>query len=196
MANRLGWVPDEGGGRSQGQWFSWDKAALRAKWDSAQVLCAKVAATRADFEGLAAGLSTAALAAQPARAKPERGAASCTQRRSVWHEEHAHSNFQVSDLCVRCGEAVKNLEHIVHHCPHWHKERREPGLPAHAQQPIAGSCATSPAFMGCCRRLRRCLCLRMSLPWFCGRVWTPSGRMGQVVTAVTLTSAANAGLAM
>eukprot|EP00971_Amphidinium_carterae_P204828 4064989-Amphidinium_carterae.3 len=56
-ADRLGWVPDEGGWRCNGQWFSWDKAALKAKWDSAQALCSFVASTRADFDGMAAGLS-------------------------------------------------------------------------------------------------------------------------------------------
>eukprot|EP00971_Amphidinium_carterae_P243814 4842290-Amphidinium_carterae.1 len=35
---------------------------------------------------------------------------------------------------MRCGKAVENLEYIVHHCLHWHKERRESGLPATAQQ--------------------------------------------------------------
>eukprot|EP00971_Amphidinium_carterae_P181700 3605056-Amphidinium_carterae.1 len=52
----------------------------------------------------------------------------------VWHEVRAHSAFQVGNLCVRCGEDVENLEHIVHHCPHWNKERLEPCLPAMAQQ--------------------------------------------------------------
>eukprot|EP00971_Amphidinium_carterae_P123071 2436713-Amphidinium_carterae.2 len=51
----------------------------------------------------------------------------------VWHEERAHSAFQVGDTCVRCAEGVENLEHIVHHCPHWYKERRESCLPSHAQ---------------------------------------------------------------
>eukprot|EP00971_Amphidinium_carterae_P098485 1947818-Amphidinium_carterae.1 len=37
---------DEGGWRSNRQWFSWDEAALKAKWASAQVLCTQVASTR------------------------------------------------------------------------------------------------------------------------------------------------------
>eukprot|EP00971_Amphidinium_carterae_P216323 4293950-Amphidinium_carterae.1 len=49
-----------GGWTCNGQWFSWDEATLRAKWDSAEVLCAEVARTRKAFEGLAAGLSTSA----------------------------------------------------------------------------------------------------------------------------------------
>eukprot|EP00971_Amphidinium_carterae_P276863 5494601-Amphidinium_carterae.2 len=44
------------------------------------------------------------------------------------------SKLQVGDTCVRCGEGVENLEHIVHHCPHWSKERCESGLPSHAQE--------------------------------------------------------------
>eukprot|EP00971_Amphidinium_carterae_P095439 1888284-Amphidinium_carterae.1 len=58
LAERLGWLPALGGWTCQGQWFSWDEATLRAKWDSAQALCAEVARTRPDFEGLALGLST------------------------------------------------------------------------------------------------------------------------------------------
>eukprot|EP00971_Amphidinium_carterae_P065867 1305311-Amphidinium_carterae.1 len=58
LAVRLGWLPAVGGWTCQGQWFSWDEATLRAKWDSAQVLCAEVASNRKDFEGLASGLST------------------------------------------------------------------------------------------------------------------------------------------
>eukprot|EP00971_Amphidinium_carterae_P027136 534916-Amphidinium_carterae.1 len=57
----------------------------------------------------------------------------------VWHEERAHSAFQVGDTCVRCGEAVENLEHVVLHCPHWNKERREACLPTHTA--VAPACA-------------------------------------------------------
>eukprot|EP00971_Amphidinium_carterae_P319362 6347297-Amphidinium_carterae.4 len=46
LAVRLGWVPAHGGWTCNGQWFSWDEATLRAKWDSAQVLCAEVARSR------------------------------------------------------------------------------------------------------------------------------------------------------
>eukprot|EP00971_Amphidinium_carterae_P109692 2172721-Amphidinium_carterae.1 len=52
----------------------------------------------------------------------------------VWREERAHSAFQVGATCVRRGEGVENLEHIVHHCPHWNKEGRESCLPSHAQE--------------------------------------------------------------
>eukprot|EP00971_Amphidinium_carterae_P011712 230580-Amphidinium_carterae.2 len=91
----------------------------RSAWDSAQVLCAQVASTRRDFD------QRAWLPAE-ARKTGRLG--------GVWHEERAHSAFQVGDTCVRCGEAVENHEQIVHHCPHWNKETRESGLPTHAQE--------------------------------------------------------------
>eukprot|EP00971_Amphidinium_carterae_P133603 2646081-Amphidinium_carterae.1 len=37
----------------------------------------------------------------------------------VWHETRANSVVDVGEMCVRCGEAVEDLEHIVHHCPAW-----------------------------------------------------------------------------
>eukprot|EP00971_Amphidinium_carterae_P036590 719341-Amphidinium_carterae.1 len=141
LAVRLGWLPARGGWISNGQWFSWDEATLRAKWDSAQVLCAEVARTRPDFEGLAPGLSTSAyrqLKLDGQSQKEERKAALNAALGGVWHEERAHSAFQVGDVCVRCGEDVENLEHIVLHCPHWNKERREACLPEHAA--VAPAC--------------------------------------------------------
>eukprot|EP00971_Amphidinium_carterae_P187161 3714789-Amphidinium_carterae.1 len=70
--------------------------------------------------------------------------------------QRAHAAFQVGDICVRCEEALENLEHIVHQCPHWNKERRESGLPNHGLEApaceapswaltgaAAGSCAYS-----------------------------------------------------
>eukprot|EP00971_Amphidinium_carterae_P068228 1351009-Amphidinium_carterae.1 len=137
LAVRLGWVPACGGWTCNGQWFFWDEATLRAKWDSAQVLCAEVARTRKNFEGLAAGLSTSAyrqLKLDGQSQKEDRKAALNAALGGVWHEERAHSACQVGDICVRCGEGVENLEHIVHHCPHWNKERRESHLPSHAQE--------------------------------------------------------------
>eukprot|EP00971_Amphidinium_carterae_P085617 1694327-Amphidinium_carterae.3 len=141
MAERLGWLAAEGGWISNGQWFSWDEATLRAKWDSAQVLCAEVARTRPDFDGLAPGLSTAAyrqLKLDGQSQKEDRKAALNAALGGVWHEERAHSAFQVGDICVRCGEDIENLEHIVLHCPHWHKERREACLPVHTA--VAPAC--------------------------------------------------------
>eukprot|EP00971_Amphidinium_carterae_P118868 2354618-Amphidinium_carterae.1 len=70
--------------------------------------------------------------------KEDRKAALNAALGGVWHEERAHSAFQVGDTCVRCGEDVENLEHIVLHCPHWNKERREACLPAHT--PVAPAC--------------------------------------------------------
>eukprot|EP00971_Amphidinium_carterae_P305779 6077018-Amphidinium_carterae.1 len=94
LAVRLGWLAAEGGWISNGQWFLWDEATLRAKWDSAQVLCADVARTRPDFEGLAPGLSTAAfrqLKLDGQSQKEERKAALNAALGGVWHEERAHS---------------------------------------------------------------------------------------------------------
>eukprot|EP00971_Amphidinium_carterae_P205005 4068668-Amphidinium_carterae.1 len=36
LAEQLAWMPAPGGWICNGQWFSWDEATLRAKWDSAQ----------------------------------------------------------------------------------------------------------------------------------------------------------------
>eukprot|EP00971_Amphidinium_carterae_P206238 4092535-Amphidinium_carterae.1 len=83
---------------------------LRAKWDFAQVLCAEVARTRLDFEGLATGLSTAAyrqLKLDGQSQKEDRKVALNAALGGVWHEERAHSAFQVGDICVRCGEEVE-----------------------------------------------------------------------------------------
>eukprot|EP00971_Amphidinium_carterae_P002423 48004-Amphidinium_carterae.1 len=134
LAERLGWSPALGSWTCNGQWFSWDEATLRAKWDFAQVLCAEVARTRPDFEGLALSLSTSAyrqLKLDGQSQKEDRKAALNAALGGVWHEERAHSAFQVGDICVRCGEEADNLEHIVLHCPHWNKERREACLPTH-----------------------------------------------------------------
>eukprot|EP00971_Amphidinium_carterae_P181504 3600964-Amphidinium_carterae.2 len=43
--------------------------------------------------------------------------------------------FGVGDLCVRCGEAVEDLDPIVHHCPAWSAERCEVRIPASALHP-------------------------------------------------------------
>eukprot|EP00971_Amphidinium_carterae_P093819 1856468-Amphidinium_carterae.1 len=43
-----------------------------------------------------------------------------------------HAELGVGDLCVRCGEAVEDLEHIVHPCPAWAAERWQVELPASA----------------------------------------------------------------
>eukprot|EP00971_Amphidinium_carterae_P167475 3318161-Amphidinium_carterae.1 len=108
--------------------------------DSAQALCVQVASTRPDFAGMAAGLSIATcrqLKLDGQSQREDRKTAVNAVTGGMWHEERAHSAFQVGDTCVRCGEGVENLEHIVqhcfeiHHCSHWNKERRESGLPIH-----------------------------------------------------------------
>eukprot|EP00971_Amphidinium_carterae_P351212 6491977-Amphidinium_carterae.1 len=93
------------------------------------------------IEGLALGLSTSAyrqLKLDGQSQKDDRKAALNAALGGVWHEERAHSAFQVGDICVRCGEDVENLEHIVLHCPHWNKERREACLPTHTA--VAPAC--------------------------------------------------------
>eukprot|EP00971_Amphidinium_carterae_P082721 1636193-Amphidinium_carterae.1 len=79
-------------------------------------MTAQVASTRKDFEGLAAGLSTAAyrqLKLDGQNQTEDRKAALNIALGGVWHEERAHTACQVGDTCVRRGEAVENLEHIV-----------------------------------------------------------------------------------
>eukprot|EP00971_Amphidinium_carterae_P231900 4602229-Amphidinium_carterae.1 len=59
QADRFGGVPDEDRcWRAQGQWFFWEEAAPKTKWDSARGLCAAGALKRADSDGLASCLST------------------------------------------------------------------------------------------------------------------------------------------
>eukprot|EP00971_Amphidinium_carterae_P223933 4443422-Amphidinium_carterae.2 len=48
------------------------------------------------------------------------------------HEARTHAEFGVNNICANCVEAVEDLAHIVHHCPTWHAERHEVGLPASA----------------------------------------------------------------
>eukprot|EP00971_Amphidinium_carterae_P288236 5722413-Amphidinium_carterae.1 len=96
MADRLGWVPDEDGWPVQGQSFSWEEAALKAK-----VLCASVASKRAGFDGLASDLSTSAskqLKFNGQSQREERKAALNVALGGVWHKARAHSAFQVGDL--------------------------------------------------------------------------------------------------
>eukprot|EP00971_Amphidinium_carterae_P081283 1608076-Amphidinium_carterae.1 len=174
LADRLGWLPADGGWTCQGQWYSLDEATLRAKWDSAQVLCVEVASTRKDFEGLAAGLSTSAykqLKLDGQSQKEDRKVALNAALGVVWHEEYGRSAFQVGDTCVRCGEAVENLEHVVHHCPHLNKERRESGLPTHALE--APACVRLHGLFG------RVPPPPTSLLWSRGRESTLFGRIRQ-----------------
>eukprot|EP00971_Amphidinium_carterae_P350208 6491434-Amphidinium_carterae.2 len=56
----------------------------------------------------------------------------------------AHFTFQVGDVC--CGEAVEDLEHIIHHCPHRSKKPLQSGLP------------TTPS-LRLCKLLLVCACM-------------------------------------
>eukprot|EP00971_Amphidinium_carterae_P340338 6478629-Amphidinium_carterae.1 len=59
-----------------------------------------------------------------------------------------HAESGVGDLCVRCGEAMEDLEHIVHHCPAWNGEQPEVGIPASALE--AASKGLVLSCMVCC----------------------------------------------
>eukprot|EP00971_Amphidinium_carterae_P297259 5905529-Amphidinium_carterae.1 len=58
LADRLAWEPAVGGWRCDDQYFTWNEADHKVKWDSARVLLADVATSRRDFGGLETGLST------------------------------------------------------------------------------------------------------------------------------------------
>eukprot|EP00971_Amphidinium_carterae_P332199 6466234-Amphidinium_carterae.3 len=70
---------------------------------------------RPDFQGMETGLATQAL-----------------RQLKLDGQIRVHAEFGVGDLCVRCREAVDDLEHIGHHCPAWNVERREVGMLASA----------------------------------------------------------------
>eukprot|EP00971_Amphidinium_carterae_P121095 2398538-Amphidinium_carterae.3 len=90
---------------------SWDEV-LRAGWDSAQVLCAKVASTRADFAGLDAGLSTSSyrqLKLDGQNQKEDRKVAYDAALGGVWHEERAHAAFRCGIFALApCGGASRH----------------------------------------------------------------------------------------
>eukprot|EP00971_Amphidinium_carterae_P176802 3505825-Amphidinium_carterae.2 len=108
MPDRLNWIPTPGGWRQGVQHFTWADADYHVKWDSGLQLC----------KGVKDNVTSALSAALG----------------GVWHEARLHSVFEVGELCVRCGEAVEDLEHIVHHCPAWATERRGVKLPASVRE--------------------------------------------------------------
>eukprot|EP00971_Amphidinium_carterae_P341409 6480189-Amphidinium_carterae.1 len=128
MADRVNWIPTPGGWRQGDQCFSWSDADDKVKWDSGFNLRKEVAEARPDFQCLDSGLAAQTLRqlelnrqSQKDIAKPALDAA----LGGGWHEVCVHSVFEAGELCVRCGEAVEDLEHIVHHCPAWAVEKRE-----------------------------------------------------------------------
>eukprot|EP00971_Amphidinium_carterae_P198367 3937000-Amphidinium_carterae.1 len=102
------------------QHFACSHADYKVKWDSAAQHCKEVAESRRDCQGLDSGLATQALRQLKLDGQ--------SQKDNV----ETAREFGDGDLCVRCGEAVEDLEHIAHHCPAWAAERREVALPASA----------------------------------------------------------------
>eukprot|EP00971_Amphidinium_carterae_P156070 3094353-Amphidinium_carterae.2 len=149
MADLLQWTPTQTGWRQGDQHFSWDGADYKVKWDSTPLwqplqLYKEVAATRPEFEGLDSGLYTQALRQLKLDGQSRKDTVNIALNAAlggVWDGARANAVFDVRDLRVGCGEAVEDLEHIVHHCPAWVAERREVALPAHAQEaPLVSSC--------------------------------------------------------
>eukprot|EP00971_Amphidinium_carterae_P133451 2643211-Amphidinium_carterae.1 len=87
------------------------------------------------------------------------------------------SQKDIGDLRVRCGEAVEDLEHIVHHCLAW------AALPASALE--APPCVK----MACCLLRKGRLCLTMNRLWLPGLVFTQCGLTGLADTVVIHTFA-------
>eukprot|EP00971_Amphidinium_carterae_P053745 1058435-Amphidinium_carterae.2 len=104
LADCLQWVPRQTGWRKGDQHFSWDEADYKAKCDSSLQLCKEaLRQLKQDGQSQKDSVKTAFNAAFG----------------GVWHE-------------VRCGEAVEDLEHNVHHCLAWVAEKRDVALPTHA----------------------------------------------------------------
>eukprot|EP00971_Amphidinium_carterae_P193344 3836719-Amphidinium_carterae.1 len=85
------------------------------------------------------------------------------------HSSKARTTARSSAQKPTAGSQT-DLEHIVHHCPHWHTGRRDSGLWLSKLPPVC-------AFMGFCRSSCLCLCRRVNLPLCCVRVWTRPGLM-------------------
>eukprot|EP00971_Amphidinium_carterae_P253257 5028104-Amphidinium_carterae.1 len=123
-ANRLQRTPAQTGWRQGDQYSSWDEADYKVNWDSALQLSKEVTAIRLDFQGLDSGLSTQALRQLKLDGQSQKDTVRIALNAAlggVWHEARANV-FDVGDWCVRCGEAVEDLEHIVHQCPAWAAE--------------------------------------------------------------------------
>eukprot|EP00971_Amphidinium_carterae_P055680 1097796-Amphidinium_carterae.1 len=148
--------------------------------------------SRLDFQGLASGLATQTLRQLKLDGQSQKDSVKSALNAAlggVWHEV-ANSVFEVGEMCVRCGEAVEDLEHIVHHCPAWASERREVELPAAALK--------APPCVRLHGLLQGRLCLAMNRLWLPGLVFILCGRMvlgdaeviltlGDVRLATTLT---------
>eukprot|EP00971_Amphidinium_carterae_P297526 5911202-Amphidinium_carterae.1 len=128
MADRLNWIPTLDGWRQRGQHFTRVDVDYKVKRHSALQLCKAVADSRPDFQGLDSGLANQALRQLKHDGQNQKNNVKTALNAALggaWHVARVHSVFEVGELCVRCGEAVEDLEHIVHHCPAWVAERRE-----------------------------------------------------------------------
>eukprot|EP00971_Amphidinium_carterae_P182581 3623533-Amphidinium_carterae.1 len=99
----------------------------------------EVADSRLDFQGLDSILATQTLRQLKLDGQSQKDSIKFALNAAlggVWHEARANSVYDVGDMCVRCGEAVEDLEHIVHHCPAWAAERSEVALPASALEAL------------------------------------------------------------
>eukprot|EP00971_Amphidinium_carterae_P026181 516378-Amphidinium_carterae.2 len=144
MADHPHWVPTDTGWRQGEQCFTWDEATYKVKWDSALQLCKEVSDSRPDFEGLDSGLATQTLRQLKLDGQSQKDSVKSALNAAlggVWHEVRANSVFEVGEMCVRCGEAVEDVEHSVHHCPAWVAERREVELPALCQASWFAPCS-------------------------------------------------------
>eukprot|EP00971_Amphidinium_carterae_P316798 6297472-Amphidinium_carterae.1 len=83
--------PEHGGWISNGQYFTWNEADYKVKWDSARVLLADVAAKKTDFGGLETGLSTQTFRHLKRSTRSALNAA----LGGVWHEVRTNSAFFV-----------------------------------------------------------------------------------------------------
>eukprot|EP00971_Amphidinium_carterae_P350642 6491664-Amphidinium_carterae.1 len=132
------------------------KPTYKVKWDSALQLCKEVSDSRPDFQGLASGLATQGLRQLKFDGQSQKDSVKSALNAAlggVWHEARANSVFDIGEMCVRCGEAVEDLEHIVHHCPTW---------AAPSKRLLASGC------MACCLPLKGRLCLTMNRLWLSG----------------------------
>eukprot|EP00971_Amphidinium_carterae_P001291 25567-Amphidinium_carterae.1 len=108
--------------------WAWPHSQLASNLGSALHLCKGVA----DFDS---GLATQALRQLKLDGQSQKDSVKTALNAAlggVWHEGRFHAEFGVGDFCVRCGEAVEDLGHIVHQSPAWNAERREVGIPAFA----------------------------------------------------------------
>eukprot|EP00971_Amphidinium_carterae_P065852 1304966-Amphidinium_carterae.1 len=132
LADRLAWTPAVGRWLCEDQYFTWNEADYKVKWDSAKALLSEVATTRPDFGGLETGLSTQSYRHLRRNANRTKDSfrSGVNSLGGVWHEVRTDSAFHVGELCVRCKAEPEDLSHIDFRCPHWHEERREVELPA------------------------------------------------------------------